>query len=57
MDGMSLAYQGITADVPLDMRPDYDLTSEVKVQQGVPTAEFGRTSGGVVTFLTRSGTN
>ncbi len=57
MDGMSLAYQGISADVPLDMRPDYDLTSEVKVQQGVPTAEFGRTTGGVVTFLSRSGTN
>ncbi len=57
MDGMTLAYQGISADVPLDMRPDNDLTSEVKVQQGVPTAEFGRTSAGVVTFLSRSGTN
>ena len=52
-----MAYQGITADVPLDMRPDYDLTSEVKVQQGVPTAEFGRTSAGVVALLSRSGTN
>src|ERR1035437_3218193 len=57
MDGMSLAYQGITEGVPLDMRPDYDLTSEVKVQQGVPSAEFGRTQGGVVTYLSRSGSN
>ena len=57
VDGMTTAYQGMTADVPLDMRPDYDLTSEVKVQEGVPTAEFGRTQGGVATFLTRSGTN
>lgn len=57
MDGMNMAYQGVTAGVPLDMRPDYDLVSEVKVQIGVPTAEYGRTSGGVVTFLSRSGTN
>ena len=57
MDGMSVAYQGITAGVPLDMRPDYDLTTEVKVQEGVPSAEFGRTSGGVVTYLSRSGSN
>lgn len=57
MDGMSVAYQGITVGVPLDGRPDYDLTSEVKVQEGVPSAEFGRTSGGVVTYLSRSGSN
>ena len=57
MDGMSVAYQAISADVPLDMRPDYDLTAEEKVQEGVPTAEFGRTQGGVVTFLSRSGSN
>lgn len=57
MDGMSVAYQGITADVPLDMRPDYDLTTELKVQEGVPSAEFGRTQGGVVTYLSRSGGN
>jgi len=36
MDGMNVAYQGVTAGVPLDMRPDYDITSEVKVQIGVP---------------------
>ena len=57
MDGMNVAYQGVTAGVPLDMRPDYDITSEVKVQIGVPTAEYGRTSGGVLTYLSRSGTN
>ena len=57
MDGMNVAYQGVTAGVPLDMRPDYDITSEVKVQIGVPSAEYGRSSGGVVTYLSRSGTN
>ena len=57
MDGMNVAYQGVTAGVPLDMRPDYDITSEVKMQIGVPNAEYGRSSGGVVTFLSRSGTN
>jgi hypothetical protein len=57
MDGMNVAYQGVTAGVPLDMRPDYDITSEVKVQIGVPSAEYGRSSGGVITYLSRSGTN
>jgi len=40
MDGMNVSYQGVSAGVPLDMRPDYDITSEVKVQIGVPTAEY-----------------
>jgi outer membrane receptor protein involved in Fe transport len=57
IDGMAVAYQGVTANVPLDSRPDQDLVSEVKVQIGVPSAEYGRTSGGVVAYLTRSGTN
>jgi len=57
MDGMNVAYQGVTNGVPLDMRPDYDLVSEVKVQIGVPSAEYGRSSGGVVTYLSRSGAN
>ena len=56
IDGMVLAYSG-GSGVPLDMRPDYDVVSEAKVLEGVPTAEFGRTSGGVATFLTRSGSN
>ena len=41
----------------LDNRPDQDITSEVKVQIGVPNAEYGRTSGGVVSYITRSGSN
>ncbi len=57
IDGMAVAYQGVTANVPLDSRPDQDLVSELKVQIGVPTAEYGRTSGGVLEYLTRSGTN
>ena len=57
LDGMAVAYQGVGPNVPLDSRPDQDLVSEVKVQIGVPTAEYGRTSGGVVQYITRSGTN
>jgi hypothetical protein len=57
IDGMNMAYQGVTTNVSLDNRPDQDLTSEVKVQEGVPTAEYGRTSGGVVSYITRSGSN
>jgi hypothetical protein len=57
LDGMAVAYQGVGPGVPLDSRPDQDLISEVKVQIGVPTAEYGRTSGGVVQYITRSGTN
>ncbi len=57
MDGMDVAYDGLQNPVPLDMRPDYDQVSEVKVQEGVPSAEFGRTAGGVLTYLSRSGAN
>jgi outer membrane receptor protein involved in Fe transport len=57
IDGMAVAYQGVTANVPLDSRPDQDLINEVKVQIGVPNAEYGRTSSGVVEYLTRSGTS
>lgn len=57
MDGMAVAYQGVTVGVPLDSRPDQDLISELKVQIGVPSAEYGRTSGGVIEYITRSGTN
>jgi outer membrane receptor protein involved in Fe transport len=57
IDGMNLAYQGVGPGVPLSARPDQDIVSEVKVQIGIPSAEYGRTSGGVVEFLTRSGTN
>lgn len=57
IDGMNLSYQGVGPGVPLSARPDQDIVQEVKVQIGVPTAEYGRTSGGVVEYLTRSGTN
>jgi len=57
IDGMNLAYQGVGPGVPLSARPDQDIVGEVKVQIGVPNAEYGRTSGGVVEYLTRSGTN
>jgi hypothetical protein len=57
VDGMNMAYQGVTSDVSLDNRPDLDIVSEVKVDLGVPAAEYGRTSGGVVSYITRSGSN
>ncbi len=57
IDGMNMAYQGVTTNVSLDNRPDQDLASEVKVDVGVPSAEYGRTSGGVVSYITRSGSN
>lgn len=40
----------------LTVKPAYDVVSEVYVQPGVPKAEFGRSSGGIVTELTRAGT-
>ncbi len=57
IDGMNMAYQGVTTDASLDNRPDMDLVSEVKVQEGVPSAEYGRTSGGVISYISRSGSN
>jgi hypothetical protein len=57
IDGMNMAYQGVTTNVSLDNRPDLDIVSEDKIQEGVPSAEYGRTSGGVVSYITRSGGN
>ena len=57
LDGMNINYQNVSAAVPLDGRPDVEWIQETKVQIGVPTAEYGRTSSGVITFLSRSGTN
>jgi len=57
IDGMNMAYQGATTNVSLDNRPDMDLVSEVKVLEGAPAAEYGRTAGGVISYITRSGSN
>src|SRR5262249_13684812 len=37
--------------------PNVDVTEEFKVQTNVSQAEFGRTSGGIVNFITKSGSN
>ncbi|HTM49472.1 MAG TPA: carboxypeptidase regulatory-like domain-containing protein [Bryobacteraceae bacterium] len=37
--------------------PSADTVSQVKVQTNASTAEFGRTSGGVLNMITKSGTN
>src|SRR5262249_18000088 len=37
--------------------PNVDVTEEFKVQTNVSQAEFGRTSGGIVNFITKSESN
>lgn len=41
----------------IGVRPSIDAIAEVKVQTNLYSAEIGRTSGGVVNILTRSGSN
>jgi hypothetical protein len=56
LDGVPLVYSpGLY--VALSNRPDQDIISEVQVQYGVPTAEWGHSTGGIGTFISRSGTN
>ncbi|MBI3684566.1 MAG: TonB-dependent receptor [Acidobacteria bacterium] len=56
VDGVQLTYNASqsVADVS---NPPYDIIAEFRVEAVIPSAEHGRTSGGIVLMSTRSGTN
>lgn len=56
VDGVPVAYNA-TTNSPDQAKPSYDTVAEFRVEAVVPPAEYGRTSGGVVAMVTRSGTN
>ncbi len=56
LDGVPIVYNA-QAYVALTNKPDQDVISQVQVQTGVPSAEYGHSSGGIGSFITRSGTN
>ena len=56
LDGVPMIYTPL-ASVSLSNKPDQDTIAEVQSQIGVPTAEWGHTSGAVGSFITRSGTD
>jgi len=56
LDGAPMVYTPL-ASVALSNKPPQDIISEVQVQTGVPSAEWGHNSGGVGSFITRSGTS
>ncbi|MGI8992454.1 MAG: TonB-dependent receptor domain-containing protein [Bryobacteraceae bacterium] len=56
VDGVPVAYNAAT-NTPDQDHPTYDSVAEFKVQAVIPPAEYGRTSSGVVSMVTRSGTN
>jgi hypothetical protein len=56
VDGVPVAYNA-TTNSPDQSKPSYDAVAEFRVEAVVPPAEYGRTSGGVVSMVTRSGTN
>ena len=55
IDGIPQLFQPLSSTALLTVHPSFDVISQVYTQPGVPAAEFGRSSGGVVTELTRSG--
>jgi Carboxypeptidase regulatory-like domain/TonB dependent receptor len=56
VDGVPVAYNA-TTNSPDQAKPSYDAVAEFRVEAVIPPAEYGRTSGGVVSMVTRSGTN
>ncbi len=56
VDGVTNNYRGAFGS-PFSVRPSYTSVSEFRVETAVPSAEYGRTSSGVVIMTTKSGTN
>jgi hypothetical protein len=55
IDGIPQLFQPLSSTALLTVHPSFDVIAQVYTQPGVPAPEFGRSSGGVVTELTRSG--
>jgi len=56
VDGVPANYNPLLT-VILNNRPPQDVVSEVQVQTGVPTAQWGHSSGTIASFTTRAGTD
>ncbi|MGH9630519.1 MAG: carboxypeptidase regulatory-like domain-containing protein, partial [Bryobacteraceae bacterium] len=56
VDGVPVAYNA-TTNSPDQAKPSYDTVAEFRVEAVIPPAEYGRTSSGVVSMVTRSGGN
>ena len=56
VDGVPVAYNAALSNPEL-ARPTYDSVAEFGVMAAVPPPEFGKTSSGTITMVTRSGTN
>lgn len=56
VDGVPTAYNAMTNTTDTAM-PSWDTIGEFHVVSGIPAAEYGRTSGGVVALISKSGTN
>ena len=57
IDGIPQLFSPTSETAVLVVHPSFDVIAQVYTQPGVPAAEFGRSSGGAVTQLTRSGTD
>jgi hypothetical protein len=57
VDGIPQLFDPTSNTAVLVIHPSFDVISQVYTQPGVPAPEFGRSSGGAVTELTRSGTD
>lgn len=56
VDGIPQLFSPVQNTAVLVVHPSFDVINQVYTQPGVPAPEFGRSSGGAVTELTRSGT-
>jgi hypothetical protein len=57
IDGVPQLFAPLNTTGVLVMHPSFDVVSQVYTQPGTSAPEFGRSSGGVVTELTKSGTS